>query len=440
MAAALFAAGNGCAVHLFEHNEKLGKKLFITGKGRCNFTNASDPETMLASVVSNPRFLMSAFHTFTSEDAIALFERLGVRTKVERGQRAFPASDHSSDIIRAVERELRRLDVKVHLKSGVRGIVVRPAQNQDVADATDRGAVFSPDDTPAAADRKGKKRPDRKAAGVILENGQIIEGDAVILATGGLSYPSTGSTGDGYRMAEEVGHTVTPTRPALVPLVTAENFIPKMQGLSLKNVRLTIPWGKKKEFSEFGEMMFTHFGITGPLVLSASSVIGRALGQGPLTAHLDVKPAITREQLDARLLREFGENPNKELKNILPDLYPSKLRPVILERTGVPEFKAAHDITREERAALVSMTKDFTFTITGQADYGQAVITQGGVSVREVNPSTMESKKVRDLYLTGEILDVDALTGGFNLQIAWSTAYLAAQAIAASDGAACPRV
>ena len=406
MAAALFLAEAGAEVFLLEQNEKLGKKLFITGKGRCNFTNACDVDGLLSHIVTNPRFLYSSFYGWDSNHTIDLFEKLGVKTKVERGNRAFPASDHSSDIIRALEKRLREKGVSISLRTKVSEIL-------------------------ADTDTDGKK----KIKGVLLSDGTGIPADAVVVATGGLSYPSTGATGDGYHFAEETGHRIDSCRPALVPLVTQEDYIPKMQGLSLRNVTLRIPYGKKKEFKEFGELLFTHFGISGPLALSASSYIGSALeenqksGGNGLPAFLDLKPALTEKQLDDRLLREFGEAKNKEFKNVIPGLFPASLRPVMLDLSGIPGEKPVREITKEERKNFISLIKSFPFTITGTRGYKEAIITQGGVSVKDVNPSTMESRRVGGLYFAGEVLDLDGVTGGYNLQIAWATAHTAAEGI-----------
>ena len=406
MVAALFLAEAGADVRVLEQNEKLGKKLFITGKGRCNFTNACDVDGLLSHVVTNPRFLYSSFYGWDSKQTIDLFEKLGVKTKVERGNRAFPASDHSSDIIRALEKRLREKGVRISLRTKVSEIL-------------------------ADTDTDGKK----KIKGVLLSDGTGIPADAVVVATGGLSYPSTGATGDGYHFAEETGHRIDSCRPALVPLVTQEDYIPKMQGLSLRNVTLRIPYGKKKEFKEFGELLFTHFGISGPLALSASSYIGSALeenqksGGNGLSAFLDLKPALTEKQLDDRLLREFGEAKNKEFKNVIPGLFPASLRPVMLELSGIPGEKPVREITKEERKNFISLIKSFPFTITGTRGYKEAIITQGGVSVKDVNPSTMESRRVGGLYFAGEVLDLDGVTGGYNLQIAWATAHTAAEGI-----------
>ena len=400
MMAGVFAARNHHEVHILEKNEKLGKKVFITGKGRCNVANACDTEELFAAVMSNPKFLYSGFYSFGPQDVMNFFEEAGVPLKVERGNRVFPQSDHSSDIIRALERELKKAGAKVHLHTTVKEIVKKPEAE--------------------------------KVTGVILEDDTFMEGDAVIVATGGFSYQSTGSTGDGYRFARELGLKVTDISPSLVPLKTKEDYIPKLQGLSLKNTGLTIKNGKKVLYEDFGEMMFTHFGVTGPMILSASAHIGAKLAKaenGELCAYLDLKPALTKEQLDARILREFEAGQNKQFKNVIGVLFPSSLTPVMLELGGIPAEKKIHDISREERQHFVDLVKAFPFTITGMGEFKEAIITKGGVSVKEINPGTMESKKISGLYFAGEVLDLDAVTGGYNLQIAWSTAYLAAQAI-----------
>lgn len=400
MMAGVFAARNHHEVHILEKNEKPGKKVFITGKGRCNVANACDTEELFPAVMSNPKFLYSGFYSFGPQDVMNFFEEAGVPLKVERGNRVFPQSDHSSDIIRALERELKKAGAKVHLHTTVKEIVKKPEAE--------------------------------KVTGVILEDGTFMEGDAVIVATGGFSYQSTGSTGDGYRFARELGLKVTDISPSLVPLKTKEDYIPKLQGLSLKNTGLTIKNGKKVLYEDFGEMMFTHFGVTGPMILSASAHIGAKLAKaenGELCAYLDLKPALTKEQLDARILREFETGQNKQFKNVIGVLFPSSLTPVMLELGGIPAEKKIHDISREERQHFVDLVKAFPFTITGMGEFKEAIITKGGVSVKEINPGTMESKKISGLYFAGEVLDLDAVTGGYNLQIAWSTAYLAAQAI-----------
>ena len=400
MMAGVFAARNHHEVHILEKNEKLGKKVFITGKGRCNVTNACDTEELFPAMMSNPKFLYSSFYSFTPKDVMEFFEEAGVPLKTERGNRVFPQSDHSSDIIRALERELKKAGAKIHLHTVVKEVV--------------------------------KESETDSVTGVILTDGTFMEGDAVIVATGGFSYQSTGSTGDGYRFARELGLKVTDIAPSLVPLKTKEDYIPKLQGLSLKNTGLTIKNGKKVLYEDFGEMMFTHFGVTGPMILSASAHIGAKLAKAPngeLSAYLDLKPALTKEQLDARILREFETGPNKQFKNVIGVLFPSSLTPVMLELGGIPAEKKIHDISREERRHFIDLIKAFPFTITGMGEFKEAIITRGGVSVKEINPGTMGSKKISGLYFAGEVLDLDAVTGGYNLQIAWSTAYLAAQAI-----------
>ncbi len=429
MASAIFASEKCCDVHVFEHNEKLGKKLFITGKGRCNFTNACDPEDFPGNIVTNTKFMYSSFDRFNNRDAIDFFEGLGVKTKVERGARAFPASDHSSDIIRAMEREMKANGVKIHLGSHVKDLILEPyeeEQEKNVSGDISAGAVPGK----GRSGNRKKKSHEKIIKGIRLENGHEIYGDAVILCTGGRSYASTGSTGTGYELARKAGMQVNDTRPALVPLLTKEEYIPEMQGLSLKNVSLTITYGKngKKKYQGFGEMMFTHKGVTGPLVLSASSLLGKWLQEGPLKAEIDLKPALDEEQLEARIIREFEGAQNKQMKNVIAKLLPAKLRPVILRISGISGEKSVNLITKEERQSLIHFIRHFPFTITGTAGFDEAIITQGGIHVKDVDPKTMESKTTKNLYCIGEILDVDAFTGGFNLQIAWSTAYAAAQA------------
>lgn len=371
MFAAAVAAQKGCEVFLFEKNEKLGKKLYITGKGRCNVTNDCGPEELLSAVVRNRKFLYSAFYTFGSRDMMDFLEKAGVPLKTERGNRVFPVSDHSSDIIRALERRIREYGVHIRLKSTVKSLY------------TDNGRV----------------------SGLYLQDGSLHRGDAVIVATGGLSYPSTGSDGDGYRFAGECGLQVTELAPSLVPLRTKEEYIPRMQGLSLKNVTLTVKNGKKILYQDFGEMMFTHSGITGPLVLSASAHIGDALKkQGELPAFIDLKPALTEEQLDARILREFETGKNKQFKNVISVLFPASLTPVMVEIGGIPPEKPVHEISREERHHFGSLIKNFPVTVTGLGEFKEAVITRGGVAVKEISPSTMESKKCRDFILPARSL------------------------------------
>lgn len=395
MMAGIAAAGAGHQVQIFEKNEKLGKKIFITGKGRCNLTNACDTEELFGNVVHNPKFLYSSFYGFSNFDIMDFMEQNGCPVKTERGNRVFPVSDKSSDVIRALSTRLRDLGVEVNLHTEVAELVAG-----------------------------------EKVTGIRLKKGgQLVPADAVIVATGGLSYPTTGSTGDGYKFARTQGHTVTELSPALVPFEVKEPVVKELQGLSLRNIEARILKGSKVLYEEFGEMLFTHFGVSGPVLLSASSFVAAQLKKEPLVLSIDLKPALSNEQLDARILRDFEEMKNKQYKNALVHLLPSKLMPVIVERSGIFPDKKVNEITREERSRIVESIKDFRLTLSGLRDYKEAIITQGGISVREINPSTMESKLVKGLYFAGEVLDLDAVTGGFNLQIAWSTGYLAGTSI-----------
>lgn len=400
MMAAIAAARRGASVCLVEKNEKPGKKIYITGKGRCNLTNACDTEELFHKIVSNPKFLYSSFYSFSNFDVIDFFETLGMHTKVERGDRVFPSSDKSSDVIHALWRECQKCNVEILFHSSVTRILT---ENNEVQ-------------------------------GVVLADGRTIFASGVIVSTGGMSYPSTGSDGDGYRFAEAVGHDVKPCVPGLVPLNVKENTPVKMQGLSMKNVEMSfyvMKKGKRKElYREFGEMMFTHFGITGPIVLSASSYIGEVLKEQEVTAELDCKPALSVEKLHKRIVRDFEAAPNVSLKNALGHLLPKSMIPVVLEMAELEESRPVNQVTREERERLVQTLKHMTFTITSLRGWKEAIITRGGVRVRQINPSTMESKRIKNLYFAGEVLDVDALTGGFNLQVAWSTGYLAGDSAA----------
>ncbi|MDD3360968.1 MAG: NAD(P)/FAD-dependent oxidoreductase [Hespellia sp.] len=391
MMAAIIAARNGREVQLYEKNEKVGKKLFITGKGRCNITNACDMDTLFDSVSSNSKFLYSSFYTFTNEQAIDFFEEIGVHTKIERGNRVFPSSDHSSDVIGAMTREMKKLDVEMHLNCEIKKVV-------------SKDGIFSY---------------------IEEKNGKKIYGDACIVATGGISYQSTGSTGDGFRFAKEMGHEVTKLYPSLVPMTAREAYVKELMGLSLRNVQVTIYNGKKKVYDDFGEMLFTHFGVSGPLIISASSLLAPQIQKNEMQLFIDLKPALSFEQLDSRVLRDFEEAKNKQFKNSIDRLFPAKLKPVMIELSGIDPEKKVNEISKEERHAFVNLIKAFPMTITGLRDYNEAIITKGGVKVKEVDPGTMESKLVRHLYFAGEVLDLDALTGGFNLQIAWSTGYVA---------------
>ena len=390
MMAAYSAAICGHSVMLLEQNEKLGKKIYITGKGRCNFTNAADMDEIMKAVVTNPKFLYSAFYTFSNEAVMDFFESNGMSYKIERGNRVFPVSDHSSDVIRTLERALREQGVEIRLHTKVKQIL----------------------------------RNESGITGVLVENGQQIKADNVVIATGGRSYVTTGSTGDGYDFAGKLGHNIIPQHPALVPLVTREDYVVQMQGLSLKNVELKIYDNKKCRYRGFGEMLFTHFGISGPLVLSASSVLTKEL-PGELRAFVDLKPALTREQLDERLLREINEHPKAHIKSIFQQLLPSKMISVLVFLSGISQEKSMCELTRKERERIVTLLKEFPFTIVAARGYNEAIITQGGVDVKQIDPSTMESKLVSGLFFAGEVLDLDATTGGYNLQIAWSTGYLA---------------
>lgn len=397
MMAAIAAARNGHHVILLEKNEKLGKKLYITGKGRCNLTNACDRNTFFSQVVSNPKFLYKAFGNFDNMAVMDFFEELGLPLKTERGMRVFPSSDKSSDVIAALRRELERLRVEIRYNSAVSEVLIK-------------------DNAFYALRIKGLT--------------EAIYADAVIIATGGLSYPLTGSTGDGFRFARDMGHTVTDMYPSLVPLKTREEYVKELMGLSLKNIKITVTAGSKSIYTDFGEMLFTHFGVSGPVILSASSYIIPYLDKAePIRLSIDLKPALTYEQLDARILRDFEEFKNKQFNNSLEHLLPNKLIDVIIRLSGIDPCKKVNSITRQERKNLLELLKNFTLHISGLCDYNQAVITRGGISVKEINPSTMESKLIKGVYFAGEILDLDALTGGFNLQIAWSTGYLAGMSV-----------
>ena len=395
MFASIAAAECGHQVEVYEKNEKLGKKLFITGKGRCNITNACDMEGLFDAVRTNVKFLYSSFYGYTNEQVIEFFERIGVPTKVERGDRVFPVSDHSSDVICGLEREMNRLGVKVHLRIAVKKVVEKEGHFEKI----------------------------------VLGDDTEVYADACIVATGGLSYQSTGSTGDGFRFAQSLGHTVTECMPALVPMECKEDWVTDLQGLSLRNVDVTILDGKKKLYEDFGEMLFTHYGVSGPLILSASSYVGKKLNAKELTLKIDLKPALSEEQLDHRVLREFEENQNRQFKNAIHKLFPSKLIPIMIGLSGIDPEKKVNVITKEERLGFVRLIKGLTITLTGLRDYNEAIITKGGIKIKEVDPGTMESKLVKGLHFAGEVLDLDAVTGGFNLQIAWSTAYAAGTGI-----------
>ena len=400
MMAAITAAESGVQVTLLEPNERLGKKLNITGKGRCNITNDTDLPGLLANIPRNGKVLYSAFTRWGSGDTMAFFERLGVPLKVERGNRVFPVSDRAFDISAALERRLKTLHV-------------RWAHDRAVDIETADGAVCA-----------------------VRGEGESYPADAVILATGGVSYPATGSTGDGHRLAAALGHTVTELDGSLVPLegVIAPGVpCARLQGLSLRNVGLTVYEGKKKIYQDFGELLFTHFGVSGPLVLSASAHM-RHFGKKDYRFEIDLKPALDQNQLDKRLLADFQKYLNHDFRNALDDLLPQKLIPVVIELSGIPPQEKVHDITREQRLALLAVLKAFPVAITKKRPVTDAIVTTGGVKVGEVDPKTMESKLFHGLYLAGELLDADAYTGGFNLQIAWATGRAAGAAAAQQEG------
>lgn len=422
MMAAIGAAKEGARVTLLEQNEKTGKKIYITGKGRCNLTNACEQEDFFNHVITNSKFLYSAFYQMDNRSVMEFFENAGCRLKVERGERVFPISDYSSDVIAALNRQMEKTGVRVYLHTRVKEILTSEGDSR----IEKTGQAEKPANTTAASG----KQP--QITGVRLSNGKVLNADAVIIATGGKSYESTGSTGDGYMFAESVGHTVKEVKPALVPFTVKESWCMELQGLSLKNVSVMLKSDKKKIYEGFGEMLFTHFGVSGPLILSASSYYAKKYYGMPVQLLIDLKPALTTEQLDRRLLKDFEENKNRQFKNALDGLYPSKLIPVMIQLSGISPEKRVNEITKEERNALVQRTKNLALTVTGTRDFKEAIITQGGVHVKEVNPSTMESKLVKGLYFAGEVLDLDAVTGGFNLQIAWSTGYLAGSSAASA--------
>ena len=400
MMAAVQAAKGGCNVTILEKNEKLGKKVFITGKGRCNVTNACETEELFQNIVNNEKFLYSSIYQFDNMAAMQFFEQEGCPLKIERGNRVFPVSDHSSDVIRALTSLLKKYQVSIQLNTTVEEILI------------EGGEVI----------------------GVRTRDNKKIDANQVVLATGGASYPLTGSTGDGYRMAQKLGHSTTAIKPALIPFVIEENYCKDLMGLSLKNVQASIYLEQKLIYQDFGEMLFTHFGVSGPLILSGSSYLAKYWKGQKATLCLDLKPALTEEQLDKRLLRDFENYHNKLFRNALVDLFPSRLIPIMVELSGISPEKKVNEISKEERKLFVQRIKKWTLTISELRDIKEAIITQGGIKCKEINPSRMESKLVKNLFFAGEILDVDALTGGFNLQIAWSTGYLAGETIANSNG------
>lgn len=390
MMAAYAAAMCGNEVSLYEKNEKLGKKVYITGKGRCNVTNACETQDLLGNIVTNPKFMYSPIYTFDNNMVQSFMEEWGCPLKTERGNRVFPQSDKSYDVINALIRAMRENKVDINLDSHVSDIF------------TENGHVTG-----------------------VRVNGCDIECDNVILATGGYSYPSTGSTGDGHTMASKLGHHITKCMPALVPFTAAEEWVKELQGLSLRNCGVTIYDGDHKIYEDFGELLFTHFGVSGPTVLSASSYAVDIIRKRQLRLVIDLKPALDEKQLDARILRDFEANINRKFMNSLDKLFPKSLIPVIIERSGIDAQCRVNEITRDKRQGLVKLIKNFDLTLTGLRGFNEAIITHGGVDVKEIDSSTMESKLIKGLYFAGEMIDVDAVTGGFNLQVAWSTGYLA---------------
>ena len=395
MAAYAASAGSN-EVILLEKNEKLGKKIYITGKGRCNLANSCDTQTFLKNVVSNPRFLYGAVSRLDPDATVALFNELGLETKLERGNRVFPVSDHASDVTRTLEKALKKCGVSILLNSEVNTV----------------------------------KTVDGRFCSVVLSNGKEITADACVIATGGLSYPSTGSTGDGYGFALKMGHTVIPCVPSLVGLKTKESFVSEMEGLSLKNIRLDAYLSGKKKYSEQGEMLFTHNGVSGPLVLTASALFARDLADGAeLKLIIDLKPSLEPEVLEERLLREFASASNKDIKNVMRSLIPSSMIEPFLRLCSINGEKKVNSVTAPERKKIISVLKGFELNVTGAGGFNEAVVTKGGIKVNEIDPKTMESKLVKNVYFAGEVIDVDAFTGGFNLQIAWSTGYAAGTAL-----------
>ncbi len=416
MMAALAAAQGSGSVTIFEKNEKPGKKIYITGKGRCNVTNACDVTDYFGHVIRNSRFLYSAIYSYDNTEVMNFFEKNGCHLKVERGDRVFPVSDHSSDIIKTLYDAVKKAGVSVLFNTEVHSV--------EAVSGKVSAVTYSSGDDPITRE----------------------EFDKVIICTGGMSYPSTGSTGDGYRFAKELGHEIVPARPSLVPFEIEEEWCSRLQGLSLRNVTLRMyqykddaemdatnaPGKKKKkpDYEGFGEMLFTHFGISGPIALTASCHYEKEKRARLL---LDLKPALTTEQLDKRILRDFDDAPNKQFKNVITSLFPSKLVPVMVELSGIDGEKSVNNITREERMAFVNLIKNLPMTVKGTRSFNEAIITRGGIKVKEIDPSTMESKLISGLYFAGEVIDVDTETGGFNLQVAWSTGHLAGSSAAAQE-------
>ncbi len=399
MMAAITAAQNGNKVTLIEQNDKLGKKLFLTGKGRCNITNACPVEELFDNIVTNKKFLYSAFYDYDNLETVSFFYSLGLKTKVERGERVFPVSDHSSDVIKVLKNRLEQLGVRIMLGTRASDLMI---ENHGTGDCV---------------------------TGVIINDGKAsgINADAVILALGGQSYPLTGSDGSGFAKLEKIGLKVNRREPSLVPFSCRNRLITDMQGLALKNVSVEVKKAKKVLYTGFGEMLFTHFGISGPLILSASSYVKEDDYKDGITVTVDLKPALSDEELDARILRDFEEGQNRDFGNSLNKLLPSKMITAVIKRSGIDPEKKVNLVTRQERKRLCEVLKGFVIEIDSNRGFDEAIITRGGVATSEIDPSTMECKKIKGLFFAGEMIDVDALTGGFNLQIAWSTGHLSGQ-------------
>lgn len=396
--AAISSAKNGDKVTIIEKMNSCGKKLLITGKGRCNITNNAQMDKFMENTPTNPKFLYGVFNNFTNKDIIELLESEGVKTKVERGERVFPVSDRAQDVLEALLHILKKENVQILTNTTAKRIITDDEKN---------------------------------VLGVELDDGKEIKADKIILATGGKSYPVTGSIGDGYRIAKDLGHTITKIEPSLVPFISHDEVCKKLQGLSLRNVAIQLQICDKVVYKDFGEMLFTHFGVSGPIVLSASSYlvktknIEQILKEDKVELEIDLKPALSEEKLNARILRDFEEQKNKQFKNSLDKLLPQKLIPLIIEKTNINESKKINEITKQERQKLVNELKHFKISINGTRPIEEAIVTSGGINIKEINPKTMESKLINGLYFAGEIIDVDCLTGGYNLQVAWSTGYTA---------------
>lgn len=413
-------------ITIIEKNEKLGKKLFITGKGRCNLTNACDVADLFNNVMEHSKFLYSSIYGFDNQSVMQFFEEAGCPLKIERGQRVFPQSDHSSDIIKVLEKELQKLGVQIQYNSEVQKINVHRLEN-DKKTAVENDEGESKDKKKAKNKKKLKQNLQIATIEIydkVSKKKRTLHADSLIVATGGCSYVLTGSTGDGYRFARDCGHRIVPVSPALVPFSIKEDWCYKLQGLSLKNVQASLEADGKQIYSGFGEMLFTHYGVSGPLMLSASSYYAHKACKGAKLS-IDLKPALSSEQLDKRILREFDENKNKQFQNAISSLFPAKLIQIMPALADIAPNKKVNEVTKKERLRFLETIKHMELTVTGLRDYDEAIITKGGVATDEISPSTMESKLVKGLYFAGEVMDVDALTGGFNLQIAWSTGYLA---------------